>query len=101
MSGPVNIVLDGDGNAVGGIRPPQIEVPLGTYLPNNTGPGFCFLFGGFDPFDDDTVADRYRNSGQYVSRFVQAVKQSQKEGFLLKEEAADLRRRAAQAGVSK
>ena len=101
MSGPVTIVLDGDGNAVGGIRPPQIEVPLGTYLPNNTGPGFCFLFGGFDPFDDETVAARYRNSGQYVSRFVQAVKRSQKEGFLLKEEAADLRRRAAQAGVSK
>lgn len=101
MSGPVSIVLDDDGNAVGGIRPPQVEVPLGAYLPNNTGPGFCFLFGGFDPFDAETLTARYRNHGEYVSQFMRAVKRSEKEGFLLPEEARDLRLRAAESDVGR
>ena len=101
MSGPVSIVLDDDGNAVGGIRPPMLEVPLGAYLPSNTGPGFCFLFGGFDPFSDEELMDRYGNHGKYVSRMTRAVKRSQKEGFLLKEEAAVLRNQAAGSTIGK
>jgi len=98
-SGPVRIVLDDDGNAVGGIRPPRVEVPLGRYVETNTGPGFCFLFGGFEPFSDEVLGERYRNHGQYVSQMTRAVKRSQKEGFLLKEEAAALRREAAASDI--
>lgn len=101
MSGPVSIKLDADGNAVGGIRPPEIEVPLGTYLPTNSGPGFCFLYGGFDPFSESKLQQRYRNHGSYVSKMVREVKRSKKEGFLLKQEAAALRRMAARSGVGK
>ena len=95
------IVLDVHGNAVGGVRPPQIEVPLGTYLPNNTGPGFCFLFGGFDPFDDDTLRSLYRNHGRYVNQMARAIKHSEQEGFLLSEDAATQRRNAAASDVGK
>ena len=95
------IKLDADGNAVGGIRAPEIEVPLGTYLPTNSGPGFCFLYGGFDPFSESKLQQRYRNHGSYVSKMVRAVKRSKKEGFLLKEESAALRRMAARSDVGK
>ncbi len=94
-----NLVLDADGNAVGGVRPPQIEVPLGTYLEYNSGPGFCFLFGGFIPFDGQTLASRYRNHGKYVSKMARAIKDSEQEGFLLREDAATLRTDAANSGV--
>ena len=97
--GFAEIVLDANGNAVGGIRPPQLEVPLGSYLPNNNGPGFCFLFGGFDSFDDETLNSMYRNHGSYVSRMVRHIKRSEKEGFLLSEDAAQERRDAAHSDV--
>jgi hypothetical protein len=97
----VSIRLDADGNAVGGIRPPLVQVPLGTYLPTNTGPGFCFLFGGFDPFPAAELNKRYRNHGAYVSQMAQAIKRTQKEGFLLKEEAEALRRQAAASDLGK
>ncbi len=97
----VRIVLNGDGNAIGGIQPPLLQVPLGTYLPTNTGPGFCFLFGGFDPFSPADLDRRYRNHGSYVSQMARAVKRSQKEGFLLRPEAARLRRDAAGSDIGK
>lgn len=99
--GLATIDLDANGNAIGGVRPPQIEVPLGQYLPNNTGPGFCFLFGGFDPFDGATLDSLYRNHGAYVNQLTRAIKRSQKEGFLLGEDAATQRRDAARGGVGK
>ena len=99
--GVAEIALDAHGNAIGGVRPPQIDVPLGTYLPNNSGPGFCFLFGGFDPFDDATMKSLYRNHGRYVSQMARAIKQSEKEGFLLSEDAATQRRDAAHSNIGK
>jgi len=100
-NGSATIALDAHGNAIGGVRPPQIEVPLGTYLPNNSGPGFCFLFGGFDPFDDDTIKSLYRNHGRYVSQMAREIKRSEKERFLLREDAATQRRDAAALDVGK
>ncbi len=97
--GVAEIALDANGNAIGGVRPPQLDVPLGTYLPNNSGPGFCFLFGGFMPFDDDTLSSLYPNHGRYVNQIVRAIKDSEKESFLLREDAATQRRDAAASDV--
>ena len=104
LVGPANspsLKLDADGNAVGGVRPPQLEVPLGQYKGTNTGPGFCFLFGAFVPFEQDVLEQRYRNHGSYVSQLVRAVKRSQKEGFLLPADAIKMRRDAAASAVGK
>ena len=97
--GSAEIALDAHGNAIGGVRPPQIEVPLGTYLPNNLGPGFCFLFGGFDAFDDETLGSLYPNHGSYVSQLVREITRSLDEGFLLREDAATQRTAAAASEV--
>ncbi len=69
--------LDGDGNALGGIRLPEIEAPLGVY----TGFDFSWLepavaekypyaivfaYGGrFDPFSDEELAKRYPTEAAY------------------------------------
>lgn len=93
--GLAEIVLDTHGNAVGGVRPPQTEVPLGTYLPSNEGPGFCSLFGGFEPFDDHTLRSLYGNHEAYVSQMTRAIDDSEQAGFLLSVDAATQRRDAA------
>ncbi len=94
-------VVDADGNAVGGVRPPRLEVPLGTYLPNNTGGGFCFLFGGYVPFDDAELAARYRNHGQHQRQLTQAVSTAVADRFLLPEDAHTLRTENAKSGIGK
>jgi hypothetical protein len=100
-NGSTVLARDADGNAVAGIRPPDIQVPLGTYVESNMGPGFCGLFGGFAPFDDAKLKTLYRNHGAYVSRFTQAVEDSEQEGFLLGEDAETQRDSAAQSSVGK
>jgi hypothetical protein len=95
------IVLDADGNAIGGIRPPTLEVPLGTYLSSNPGPAFCRLFGAFVPFDDAEIASRYRNHGQYVRRMSEETNRAVRERFLLRPDAQTLRREAAQSAIGK
>ena len=95
------IVVDDDGNAVGGVRPPTIEVPLGRYVGNNTGGGFCFLFGGFDAFSDAEVASRYGSHGQYVRRVSQEATRAVGERFLLQPDARTLRNDAAQSAIGK
>jgi hypothetical protein len=100
-AGAIVLARDTDGNAIGGVRPPELEVPLGTYLESNTGPGFCGLFGGFAPFDATTLKARYRNHGAYVSRFMQAVTAGVTGRYLLPEDAAELRTGAATSNVGK
>jgi hypothetical protein len=95
------LARDAYGNAIGGVRPPELEVPLGTYLEANSGPGFCSLYGGFAPFDASVLRALYRNHGSYVSRFMQAVAADVKARYLLREDAELLRTEAAQADVGK
>lgn len=95
------LARDADGNAIGGIRPPDVRVPLGTYVEANSGPGFCGLFGGFDPFNAGVLQSRYRNHGSYVNQYQQAVQAVVHEGFLLKADADALRKAAAQSAVGK
>ncbi len=95
------LARDADGNAIGGIRPPDVRVPLGNYVEANSGPGFCGLFGGFDSFNAGVLQSRYRNHGSYVNQYQQAVQAVVHEGFLLKADADALRKAAAQSAVGK
>ena len=47
------------GTLFGGIRPPDVQAPLGQYFESNTGPGFCGLFGGFRPFDEAKLQELF------------------------------------------
>jgi len=100
-NGSTVLARDVDGNAVGGVRPPDIQVPLGTYEGSNKGPGFCGLFGGFAQFDDAKLKMRYANHDAYVSRFTAAVKSSVQEGFLLRQDAQTQRNSAAHSSIGK
>lgn len=92
--------LDGDGNAVGGIRLPEIEAPLGVY----TGFDFSWLeparreshayatlfaFGGrFEPFSNEELVRRYPTKAAYRDALAGAARKAFEEGFLLEEDTS-------------
>jgi Alpha/beta hydrolase domain len=81
---------DDDGNALGGIRMPRIEVPVATYTPTTQGPLFCPLTGTQTPFAADDLATRYPTTAAYVAEVQAKVAQSIADGFLLREDGASL-----------
>ena len=107
---PAAIVRDQFGNALGGIRLPELEVPTATVdgrinspavPPPPGGQNFCFLFGGTVPFSDATLDELYRNHGAFVSRFTRAVETIVQQGFWLQPEGEAARGAAAHSGIGK
>ncbi|MFK7887823.1 MAG: alpha/beta hydrolase domain-containing protein [Gammaproteobacteria bacterium] len=96
-----NTVLarDANGNGIDGIRVPNIEAPVGTYVESNDGPGFCGLFGGFAPFDDATLDALYPSREAYLTPFKRAAINAINDGFLLRPDALTLMNVALESGV--
>jgi hypothetical protein len=100
---------DSRGNALGGIRIPELAAPTATLdgrqnsvaAGGPAGQNFCFLFGNTRPFDDATVRALYPTHDAFVSRFVAAVDALERDGYLLAPEAAEARRAAEASGISR
>jgi hypothetical protein len=99
--GSTKLVLDSNGNAVGGVRPPEVTVPKGAYLGHNSGEGFCYLYGGFVPFGKDKLESLYPGQDAYKNQMMQAIQRSVNEGFLLTEDAEAQRETAAASRFGK
>ncbi len=96
--------LDADGNALGGIRLPPIEAPMGVYTgfdyswldpAVSKGHRFAivFAFGGrFERFGSEKMAKRYPTKAEYREAFGAAARRSFDAGYILEE---DLRRYTA------
>ena len=82
------IARDHNGNALGGVRVPWIEVPRGQYLPRCAcGP----TRGEFVPFEGERLDLLYRDGEEYERRWRQEVQRLVDERFLLPEDAEKLR----------
>jgi hypothetical protein len=93
---------DGHGNALGGIRTPEVEAPVAA-LSGNAPAGSsvtCGLFGSTVPFDQATLTSLYPTHAAYVSRFQAAAQQAVRAGFLLPADAAALEAAASASDVS-
>jgi hypothetical protein len=90
-SNPRRIARDADGNALGGIRLPDLEAPTATLSGTATpgSPGFCTLFGSTTPFTAPRVAQLYANHDAYVSKYAAAVDRLVAAGFMLEPDAVD------------
>jgi hypothetical protein len=92
---------DEDGNALGGVRLPDMQVPLGVNARQNpplSSP--CRLDGGYVAFprtraDADAahdphrpVLERYKTRDDYVNRIRAAARDLERDGFLLPDDAA-------------
>jgi len=89
------------GNALGGIRLSQHAVPTATNTGLNSGPGFCRLFGSFQPFDAATLDALYPNHQTYLTQVVQATHESMKDGFIVPADAGATIQDAAQSDIGR
>ena len=84
---PPQIQRDENGNARGGLRLPEIEVPIGTYTGRG---GSGALSGATAPFPAEKLRRLYRNRADYLAQFEAAVQQGVTAGYYLKEDADDI-----------
>ncbi len=97
---PVAIVRDANGNAVGGIRTPQVDVPIATLSGDGDRSSlFAALFGHTAPFDAITLAALYPDHETYVSAFNAATDRAVQAGFILPPDAALMKAAAAASGI--
>jgi len=96
---PVAINADAHGNALGGIRTPQVDVPLATFTGYQPGPLICQILGTTTPFDAPTLAQLYPTHAAYVRAVGKAAKRAVKAGFLLKPDAALIKKATAASAI--
>ena len=98
---PVIFKLDANGNAIGGVRTPQVDAPIAALGGQGNSGGFCFLFGSTVPYDAAHLASLYKNHAHFVSTWAHAVQRDRAAGFLLPADAAELLHSAAASQVGR
>ncbi|HEV7821031.1 MAG TPA: alpha/beta hydrolase domain-containing protein, partial [Burkholderiales bacterium] len=99
---------DAGGNSLGGVRLPDLAVPLGTHaMQNQPLSRACMLLGAYVPFAkskaeresaNDTrpsLGELYRDRDDYVNRIRIAARELEQAGFLLPEDSAIIIQAAA------
>jgi hypothetical protein len=89
------MVRDADGNVVGGLRLPQITVPVAEYN------GRCpdTLQGFTRSFPDADLFSRYPSSGDYRSKIVAATRKAIRDEIVRPCDAVDIYRRVERAAI--
>jgi hypothetical protein len=85
------IVRDRHGIARGGIRLPDVEVPLATLTAETTGQGLGSLSGSRLGFDAATIAALYPNEADYLERYDASIDACVSTGCVLVRDADRLR----------
>jgi hypothetical protein len=95
QSSPVMFAVDANGNALGGVRSPQVDAPIATLGYANTGSSFCFLFGSTVPFTAGQLAGLYPTHGAFVFKWSAATINDVLQGYVVPADAAELINSAA------
>jgi hypothetical protein len=99
---PVQYTLDANGNVLGGIRTPAVDAPVAKLNGlGQTGASFCFLFGITVPFTPEQLAAAYGDHGGFASAWARATNQAMRTGFLLPEDARQIRTAGVRSDVLK
>jgi hypothetical protein len=103
---PATLVRDADGIAAGGIRLPDVEVPIarndGINSPKslaNPLSGFCVLWGTHRDFTAAQLQAHYRSDADYRRQVIEAILQLQAHRFLLHDDAVTLLQEAVRRHV--
>jgi hypothetical protein len=103
---PFVFAHDANGNALGGVRSPQVDAPIAALGGvDNGGSGglsrFCVLFGTTTPFTSSHLAELYPTHGKFVSQWSRAANRAVKAGYLLPLDAEELVNSAATSNIGK
>lgn len=77
------IVRDAHGIALGGIRLPEVDVPIATYQGTNTQPGLGWLGGSMNPFGPATLHAAYPTRQDYLGSYERSARAASRAGVLL------------------
>ncbi|GAA2749381.1 alpha/beta hydrolase domain-containing protein [Amnibacterium kyonggiense] len=110
VEGAEELERDADGIALGGVRPPWVQVPVAAHLPHGTVSDeaepppewmpfsrpdlLARLVGTMRPFGLTEVHRRYGTRAAWLRRFAAATREHVAAGLLLEEDAAELLRGA-------
>ncbi len=95
---PPQIARDGDRIARGGIRLPQVDVPLAHNSAIQRAPDvFARLVGYHEPFPVEEIRRRYGTREAYLSRYEEASRAAEAAGVILPRDVEPLTTEAAQA----
>ena len=85
---PPVFVRDENGNALGGIRTPHVDVPVDTLSGEAAEGGavICLLFGSTTPLSGDRLAELYASPEDYLAQFEAATDAAIEAGFILPED---------------
>jgi alpha/beta hydrolase family protein len=97
------IARDDMGNALGGIRTPAIDAPVGSYYGTSScNPGTLGFLGGlYVPFDAATLATLYPTHDAYVAKVTASANQAVSDGFMLQVDAQQLINDANASSIGK
>jgi len=96
--GAGRVERDEHGNAKGGVRLPEMDVPTGRH--SGLGPDDSLaMFGTSEPFGPDVLRSLYPDHATYVARFEHAAGAAVGAGVLLEDDAAVMVEDARQAAV--
>jgi len=93
---PPKLALDAHGNVIGGVRTPDVDVPV-SILSGAPAPGasaICSLFGQTIAFSPATLTSLYQTKNNYLAKFTASLNKAIKGGYVL---AADRSALLAQA----
>lgn len=93
-SGTDRLSRDSDGNAIGGLRLPIIDVPVATY----DGEG-CVFGGTSAPFPPERLAELYPTHQSYVEQLLAATDEAVSNGILLCRDAETIMRKASESFI--
>ncbi|MGW0663624.1 alpha/beta hydrolase domain-containing protein [Streptodolium elevatio] len=101
VDGAGAIVRDAHGNALGGIRTPQLDVPIAALRGDgNSGPNqFCQLVGTTVPFEAAMLRALYPDHAAYVAAFDAAARRAATAGGILSDDLPALHEEADAAPV--
>ncbi|MBC7954620.1 MAG: hypothetical protein H7Y33_01950 [Cytophagales bacterium] len=85
------IQRDASGNALGGIRLAEFDVPTALNTGANTGAAFCILYGRHVPFEQSVIDQLYPTHGSYVSPLLTQLHETVRAGYVLPADAARTR----------
>ena len=98
---PVVFALDAHGNAIGGVRTPQVDAPVAALGSQGNSGGFCFLFGSTVPYSSTQLSQLYAGHTQFVSAWAKAVQKDRARGYLVPADAAELLHSAIVSDVAR
>jgi len=97
---PVAIGRDANGNALGGVRTPQVDAPIAAFTGEQSGSSLlCALLGTTTPFDGAMLASLYPRHKTFVSAYDRSLRRAVRAGWILRPDAKLMEQWAAGAAV--